>query len=317
MENLLKWSLENAQSADSNVATERRQAAPNPEALAQLFGAPDDATLMRKAMGVILDPEADIETKETAFDNLEMLVENMDNANNLEPLNLWEPLIAQLTNPVPLLRKMTCWVIGTAVQNNPKSQAALLIYPHAIPNLLHIAASDPSKEARLKAMYCLSSAVRNHEAGYDSFKNADGWKTLLAIISQETHNSKLRPANSPEDERHLWENDVDIRRRSIFLLAGILSTEPLEAKIDLLRSLSGVPSLLELLHVEQSYGAIEKIVQILLVLSKSDTGLSDDEKESIRKGLARAKKEDLLETEDGANTELTAEWRLLEQVVNQ
>lgn len=41
--------------------------------MAQLFGQPDDAALMKEAMNVILDPAVDIETKETAFDNLEMV----------------------------------------------------------------------------------------------------------------------------------------------------------------------------------------------------------------------------------------------------
>ncbi|KAK9357042.1 armadillo-type protein [Lipomyces doorenjongii] len=316
MEKLLKWSIENSQNAGTD-SDSQRQKAPNPEVLAQLFGQPDDAQLMRAAMGTILDPNVDIETKETAFDNLEMLVENLDNANNLESLDLWAPLIEQLVNPSPVLRKMACWVIGTAVQNNPKSQAALLMYPNAVPNLLRIASTDPSKEARLKAMYSLSSAIRNHASGYNSFKNAEGWQVLMSIIRQETqHMFDEQTKNVPDSQRHLYESDGDIRRRSIFLLAGILSTEPFEDKIEILRSLSAVPSLLELLHVEGSYSAIEKIVQILLVIAKSQAGFTKAEKESIRRGLLRAKKDGLLDLDETQNEELTAEWRLLEQELN-
>ncbi|KAK7206199.1 Hsp70 nucleotide exchange factor FES1 [Myxozyma melibiosi] len=315
MEKLLKWSLENSNNA-SAAPEDKRQKAPDAEVLAQLFGQPDDASLMKEAMNVITDPDVDIETKETAFDNLEMLVENLDNANNLESLNLWAPLIDQLINPSPILRKMACWVIGTAVQNNPKSQAALLMYPQAIPNILNIARRDVSKEARLKAMYCLSSAIRNHEKGYESFKNAEGWKTLLQIIKSEAE-AKVDSAEVPEDERHLYETDADIRRRSIFLLAGIMATEPLADKIDILRSLSAVPSLLDLLHVEGSSSAIEKVVQVLLVIAKSEAGFTDEEKEEIKKGLERSKKEGLLDLEEPEteNTELMAEWRQLEEAI--
>ncbi|KAK9318523.1 armadillo-type protein [Lipomyces starkeyi] len=316
MEKLLKWSIENSQEAGTDPDSQR-QKAPNPEVLAQLFGQPEDAQLMRAAMDTILDPNVDLETKETAFDNLEMLVENLDNANNLESLDLWAPLIEQLANPSPVLRKMACWVIGTAVQNNPKSQAALLMYPKAVPNLLRIASTDPSKEARLKAMYSLSSAIRNHASGYDSFKNAEGWQVLMSIIRQETqHKFDEQTKNVPDSQRHLYESDEDIRRRSIFLLAGILSTEPFEDKIEILRSLSAVPSLLELLHVEDSYSAIEKIVQILLVIAKSQAGFTREEKEGIRRGLSRAKKDGLLDLDETQNEELTAEWRLLEQELN-
>ncbi|KAK9238345.1 armadillo-type protein [Lipomyces kononenkoae] len=315
MEKLLKWSLENSQNAGIDPDSQR-QKAPDPEVLAQLFGQPDDAQLMRAAMATIQDANVDLESKETAFDNLEMLVENLDNANNLESLGLWEPLIEQLAHPSPVLRKMACWVIGTAVQNNPKSQAALLMYPKAIPYLTNLAAKDPSKEVRLKAMYSLSSAIRNHASGYESFKNAEGWQVLASIIRQATQQHKPdEQSNIPDSQRHLHESDEDIRRRSIFLLAGILSTEPLEDKIEILRSLSAVPSLLELLHVEESYSAIEKIVQILLVIAKSQAGLSAEEQEAIRKGLGRAKKDGLLDLDETQNDELTAEWRLLEQEI--
>ncbi|KAK9456320.1 armadillo-type protein [Dipodascopsis uninucleata] len=318
MEKLLKWSLENSQDA-ANENSERRQKAPDPELLAQLFGQPDDSQLMKQSMETILNPEISVEDKETAFDNLEMLVENLDNANNLENLRLWEPLIEQLINPSPVLRKMACWVIGTAVQNNPKSQAALLVYPNAIPFLVNIAAKDPSKEARLKAMYALSSAVRNHDTGYESFKNAGGWQALLSIINKEA-NSNLTEAEKQqvsEGERHLHQNDDDIRRRSIFLLAGILSTEPLEDKIDILRSLSAVPSLLELLHVEDSSSAIEKIVQILIVIAKSKAGFTDEEKKGILTGLERSKSDGLLELDESQDPELGAEWKELEELIKQ
>jgi hsp70-interacting protein len=78
--------------------------------------------MMKSSMAAILDPELSLEDKSVAFDNLEQLVESIDNANNLTPLKLWEPLIAQLQSKESSLRKMAAWCIGTAVQNNPLSQ---------------------------------------------------------------------------------------------------------------------------------------------------------------------------------------------------
>ncbi|KAK9479046.1 armadillo-type protein [Lipomyces japonicus] len=316
MEKLLKWSLEN--SKDSTGTGEIRQNSPDPKVLAQLFGQPDDAQLMRQALNLVADPNTDLEQKETALDNLEMLVENLDNANNLDNLGLWELLIEQLSNPEPVIRKMTCWVIGTAVQNNPKSQAALLVYPDAIPKLIDIAARDPSKECRLKAMYTLSSEIRNHNPGYESFNSANGWEALISIIRQEAENKvEASKANIKPDERHLYETDEDVRRRSIFLLAGILSTEPVESKVDILRSLSAVPNLLELLHIEGSEAAIDKLVQVFLVIANSSSGFTQEETEGILKGLERAKEEGLLSLETSENPELVAEWRQLEQILKQ
>lgn len=115
MESLLKWGLENSVPGQAPDPNGTRL---NSAALAQLFGAADDSTLMKEAMAVIssTDPEVTVDDKQVAFDNLEMLCEGLDNANNLENLNLWEPLVAQLDSPEGELRFMAAWVCGTAVQ---------------------------------------------------------------------------------------------------------------------------------------------------------------------------------------------------------
>lgn len=69
-----------------------------------------------------------LDNKEQAFDNLEQLIENLDNANNLENLKLWNPLIGQLSSPESSLRYMAAWVCGTAVQNNLKSQESVCYF---------------------------------------------------------------------------------------------------------------------------------------------------------------------------------------------
>jgi hsp70-interacting protein len=122
----LRWGIENSESSrnDPNAVTDR-DATPraiDPEVLAALFGGPSDADLMKQAMAAVQSPEIDLENKLIAFDNFEQLVENLDNANNMEVLGLWVPLIEQLNNPEDELRMMAAWCAGTAVQNNEKSQ---------------------------------------------------------------------------------------------------------------------------------------------------------------------------------------------------
>jgi len=108
----------------------------------------------------------DLENKLIAFDNFEQLVENIDNANNLEPLKLWEPLLKELENEEGELRAMAAWCIGTAVQNNEKAQEKAVNYG-AIPTLTRLAVEDPSQAARKKAILALSSAVRNCQPALD------------------------------------------------------------------------------------------------------------------------------------------------------
>ncbi|KAL2258578.1 hypothetical protein VTK26DRAFT_8078 [Humicola hyalothermophila] len=174
--NLLKWSIENSTGAtsssnDNNTTTTAAAASAsslNPEILSALFGGPSEAELMKAAMEVIQDPGAALDDKLTAFDNFEQLIESLDNANNLEPLSLWTPLVGLLSHPTePELRRMAAWCVGTAVQNNARTQERLLAVG-GLPPLVELALAEGEEPAvRKKAVYALSSAVRNYQPAMD------------------------------------------------------------------------------------------------------------------------------------------------------
>ncbi|KAF4223332.1 hypothetical protein CNMCM6457_000515 [Aspergillus fumigatiaffinis] len=174
MNNLLKWSIENSTSArqagDSNDAapapTSRSNL--NPEMLSTLFGGPSDADLMKAAMEALHSDEVDLENKMIAFDNFEQLIESIDNANNLEPLGLWTPLVELLKHEEAEMRRMVAWCIGTAVQNNEKAQDKLIVF-NVLPTLVAMSTSDPAPAARKKAVYAISSGVRNYQPAMDEF----------------------------------------------------------------------------------------------------------------------------------------------------
>lgn len=125
MNNLLKWGIENStasrESADSEAPAPSSRKL-TPEMLSALFGGPSDADLMKAAMEALHSDEVDLENKLIAFDNFEQLIESIDNANNLEPLGLWTPLVELLKHEDADMRRMAAWCIGTAVQNNEKAQ---------------------------------------------------------------------------------------------------------------------------------------------------------------------------------------------------
>merc|ERR1712098_237458 len=98
---------------------------PDEKALAQLFGTggPDEPTLMKQSIQVVENPEADLEAKEVALENFEMLIENLDNANNIENMKMWPSIIKLLNDDQPEpLRILATSIIAIAVQNNPKCQ---------------------------------------------------------------------------------------------------------------------------------------------------------------------------------------------------
>ncbi|RFU76700.1 nucleotide exchange factor fes1 [Trichoderma arundinaceum] len=170
LNDLLRWSIENADANEHGPSTET-QAPPTsnltPELMAALMGGPSDADLMKGSMEIINDPEVSLENKVIAFDNFEQLIENLDNANNIANLDLWTPLLEHLRNEESELRKMAAWCVGTAVQNNERTQERLLAMG-GLPHLVEMALKEEEAEdVRRKAIYALSSAVRNYQPSMD------------------------------------------------------------------------------------------------------------------------------------------------------
>ncbi|EMD59150.1 hypothetical protein GGP41_009039 [Bipolaris sorokiniana] len=171
LNNLLKWGIQNSEASRTDgAAADQRPGQIDVEALQRLvtgMSGPSDAQLMQESMQVIQNEEAELEHRTTAFDNFEQLIENLDNANNIESLGLWMPLVEQLENKESELRFYAAWCCGTAVQNNIRTQERLLVVG-AIPTLVRMATSDADKKVRKKAIFALSSSVRNFQAGLDA-----------------------------------------------------------------------------------------------------------------------------------------------------
>lgn len=173
LNSLLKWSVRNSENARNDPTSESDPKAErdpsrglDQEAFARLMGGPSDADRMKEAMGAIQHPEVDLANKTIAFDNFEQLIENLDNANNMEPIGLWMPLADQLDNPEPELQMYAAWCFGTAVQNNVKCQDRCLAIG-AVPKLVKLATEGKTVAVRKKAVYALSSEVRNYQPALD------------------------------------------------------------------------------------------------------------------------------------------------------
>lgn len=164
MNSLLQWSIENSNASQTEGAQPTQPRGLNADALRALMGGPSNADLMKEAMSIICSSETTLESKLIAFDNFEQLIENLDNANNMEPLGLWTPLIEQLNSSEADLRRMAAWCAGTAVQNNVKAQERLLAVS-GVPKLCKLALEDQNEAVRRKAVYALSSVVRNYQPG--------------------------------------------------------------------------------------------------------------------------------------------------------
>jgi hsp70-interacting protein len=122
---LLKWGVENSESSLKDPNAPKGETKFDPAALARMMGGimgPSDAELMKQSFEVLEYKEATHEEKVTAFENFEMLIENLDNANNMHVMGLWTKLAAQLENPDAELRALAAGCCKVAVQNNIKTQ---------------------------------------------------------------------------------------------------------------------------------------------------------------------------------------------------
>ena len=170
LNDLLRWSIENSESSRNDETAAPPQTQLTPEMLSAIQGGPSDADLMRASMDIITSPDSEVslDNKLIAFDNFEQLIEGLDNANNMANLNLWSPLLEQLQHPENEIRKMASWCIGTAVQNNVKTQERMLAAGGVKP-LVELAVGTEHPEAvRRKAIYALSSACRNYQPALDA-----------------------------------------------------------------------------------------------------------------------------------------------------
>jgi hypothetical protein len=126
LNNLLKWGIQNSEASRNDPST-----APQPmsdvdkAALMQLLSGvqpKSDAEVMDESLDIIEDEEALAENKYTAFKTFETIIQQLDNANNLENKERWTRLIKQLKSQDPKLRMWAAHSCGTAVQNNIRTQ---------------------------------------------------------------------------------------------------------------------------------------------------------------------------------------------------
>lgn len=125
LSSLLKWSIENSAPPPANKEVSQEKEGKgniNADALRAIMGGPSDAQLMKESVAAIQSHDISLENKLIAFDNFEQLIDQIDNANNMQVLGLWTPLLGLLENEEAELRRYAAWCMGTAVQNNVKAQ---------------------------------------------------------------------------------------------------------------------------------------------------------------------------------------------------
>ena len=120
-------------------------------------------------------------------------------------------MIRLLDAELPVMRLGAAWIMGTLVQNNPKSQAAVLAARGGgvvVPMLVERARADAEAQVRQKALMALSGLARNCEAGQAAFLASEGVELLASIASEEPS------------------TDLALSTRALFLGAHLVRQDP-------------------------------------------------------------------------------------------
>ena len=208
---LLKWGIEHAPVHEdgtssvahvaADVAAGRRPDLADPGLYDAIMGK-SEAQMMQEELDVAINPARTEEDRCIALDNFEMLIEQVDNANNMESLRMW-PAVLALMNPehtTPPIQVGAAWIVGTAVQNNDKAQAAAFSHG-ALPCILALLQDLSQESVCNKAVYALSAMLKHYPAAVHQFTELHGWTVLRSLLGI---------------------NSLAVRRKVTFLLIQLL-----------------------------------------------------------------------------------------------
>ncbi|XP_033945918.1 hsp70-binding protein 1 [Pseudochaenichthys georgianus] len=196
--------------------------------------------------------EEDEDERESIFDILSELCENLDNARDLMTLGGLDLSISQyLCHSRSGLRWRAAHLIASCAQNMPQVQIHLLKLG-ALPKLLQLTDSDPNPTVRVKALYAVSCLVREQEEGLKEFLSNDGYSVLMR--GMQSDNEKLRT-------------------KSAFLLLNLLMAEP-EQK-DTVVSMGMVQQLVSVLRTPHSPVHEHVLGALCCLVEECPKGLKD------------------------------------------
>ncbi|KAL0336588.1 UNVERIFIED_CONTAM: Hsp70 nucleotide exchange factor FES1 [Sesamum radiatum] len=263
LDGMLQWAIGHSDPAKLKEATldiqhlspeDLKQRQTEIKELMEKLNTPSDGKLMKIAIDDLNNLSVPLEDRRRALEELLILVEPIDNANDLHKLGGLTAVIRELDNVDPEIRTISAWILGKASQNNPFVQNQILELG-TLAKLMDMARSNFVEEAT-KALYAISALIRNNLEGQELFYMEAGDMMLQNILS----NSSI---------------DIRLRRKSVFLLADLVECQldsrkskepPFFSNHLLLKSVVDLMASADLDLQEKALYAVKK----LLLLKSSD-----------------------------------------------
>ncbi|BGP38605.1 hsp70 nucleotide exchange factor fes1 [Rhodotorula kratochvilovae] len=303
-QSLLRWGIENAAPGSLAETAQEIKDGKRPDLstdmLKHIMGQ-SDAEKMRECVMVIegqwIDRDGSGEVKNSsditeedryrAWEDLEMLVQDLDNAVDLQNMGLWPVILKHLANDDDEQVMFACWVCGTATQNNPRAQKAFFDHDPLPAISSIIQSSSASSGTRAKAMYALSSSLKHWDAGVQRWSELGGWQTLTQTLQDPS--LKLRSKTA-----FLLSQLVMQSQDPAALLSSLRSASTLSTLIDSLHPSTAVPSgpSGEQGEIDPDYRdkGLRFLANVVERTKGADGGLSREEKDKVRAVVEDAEK---------------------------
>lgn len=199
LDSMLQWAIghadpeklkEKANDVQKMSANELKKRQLEIKELMEKLKTPSDAELMQIAITDLNNSSISLEDRQRALDELLILVEPIDNANDLDKLGGLVAVVRELHNSEPQIRKTSAWILGKASQNNVLVQNQILEL--GVLNLLIKMVGSSFTEEAIKALYAVSALIRNNEHGQELFYEANGNLMLQDIMSNVSTDMRLQ-----------------------------------------------------------------------------------------------------------------------------
>ncbi|XP_054851528.1 nucleotide exchange factor SIL1 [Eublepharis macularius] len=143
-----------------------------------------DFEIMFKLINRFNSTTSTLEEKIAALYDLEYYVHQVDNAKDLLSLGGLQLLINGLNSTEPLLKEYSSFVLGAALSSNPRVQVAA-VDGGALQKLLVVLATDQSLAVKKKALFALSSMLRNFPYAQQQFLRLGGLQILRDLCTEK------------------------------------------------------------------------------------------------------------------------------------
>eukprot|EP00158_Paraphelidium_tribonemae_P001656 Partr_v1_DN24661_c0_g1_i2_m59618 putative Functions as a nucleotide exchange factor (NEF) for Hsp70 chaperones which accelerates the release of ADP. Required for fully efficient Hsp70-mediated folding of proteins (By similarity) len=174
LKKLLRWGLQHSTRAEDTTTSPDTQVTArepiDPKWLDVIMGK-SDTVRIKECMERLRDIQLPLADRELACDELELLVEDLDNAVTFVKLSLLDLLLPCFLYPERSLRIGALWVLGTMLQNNPAVKLAVLQHPVCVARLLQSMLEDAEEAVRVKALYCISGFLKLNNPRELVFRN--------------------------------------------------------------------------------------------------------------------------------------------------